>query len=193
MKLKILIIGLLVSIQVMAQKQQKQNVQVNSDKQLNIDWSKYKTYAWASQVDSKLDPGIYFLNDLVLKERIRNAVGYEMDGRGYEKVSQSPDIIVNFRVFDQPTTLKGYTGYGTSYWGSQEVRQPEDTTSYNVERGTLIVNVIDTKSGETIWRGFASGLMNGTAFNKEEEKIKEAVNLIYQDYPARADNLGNKK
>lgn len=193
MKLKILIIGLLVSIQVMAQKQQKQNVQVNSDKQLNIDWSKYKTYAWASQVDSKLDPGIYFLNDLVLKERIRNAVGYEMDGRGYEKVSQSPDIIVNFRVFDQPTTLKGYTGYGTSYWGSQEVRQPEDTTSYNVERGTLIVNVIDTKSGETIWRGFASGLMNGTAFNKEEEKIREAVNLIYQDYPARADNLGNKK
>ncbi|MDJ1499203.1 DUF4136 domain-containing protein [Xanthocytophaga agilis] len=193
MKLKILIIGLLVSIQVMAQKQQKQNVQVNSDKQLNIDWSKYKTYAWASQVDSKLDPGIYFLNDLVLKERIRSAVGYEMDGRGYEKVSQSPDIIVNFRVFDQPTTLKGYTGYGTSYWGSQEVRQPEDTTSYNVERGTLIVNVIDTKSGETIWRGFASGLMNGTTFNKEEEKIKEAVNLIYQDYPARADNLGNKK
>ncbi|MDJ1469434.1 DUF4136 domain-containing protein [Xanthocytophaga flava] len=193
MKLKILIIGLLVSIQVMAQKQQKQNVQVNSDKQLNIDWSKYKTYTWASQVDSKLDAGIYFLNDLVLKERIRNAVGYEMDGRGYEKVSQSPDIIVNFRVFDQPTTLKGYTGYGTSYWGSQEVRQPEDTTSYNVERGTLIVNVIDTKSGETIWRGFASGLMNGTTFNKEEEKIKEAVNLIYQDYPARADNLGNKK
>lgn len=172
---------------------QSGSVTVDADKQLNTDFSKYKTYAWASQVDSKLDEGIYFLSDLVLKERIRNAVGYEMDSRGYRKASQSPDILVNFRVFQQPTTIKGYTGYGTTYWGTQEVREPEDTTSFQVERGTVIINLIDTKTGTMVWRGFASGLMDGNVFNKREDKIKEAVHLIYEEYPVRADELGNKK
>lgn len=189
MKLKFVILSLFVSVQALM----AQSVQVNSDKRLNTDLSKYKTYTWASQVDSKMDQGMYFLNDIILKERIRNAVGYEMEGRGYRKVTQSPDLIVNFRVFDQPTTIKGYSGYGTGYWGAQEMRQSEDTTSFKLESGSLIVNVVDPKTGETVWRGFASGLMNGNVFNKEEGKIKQAVNLIYENYPVRADNLGNKR
>ncbi len=172
---------------------QSGSVTVDADKKLNTDFSNYKTYAWSSQVDSKLDEGIYFLNDLVLKERIRNATGYEMDSRGYRKASQSPDLLVNFRVFEQPTTIKGYSGYGTTYWGTQEVREPEDTTSFQVERGTVIINLIDTKTGSMVWRGFASGLMDGNVFNKNEDKIKEAVHLIFEEYPVRADDLGNKK
>ncbi len=53
---------------------QAQDVTVDTEKKLNIDFSKYKTYTWASQVDNKLDPGFYFLNDLELKQRIRDAV-----------------------------------------------------------------------------------------------------------------------
>src|SRR4051812_25186207 len=90
-----------------------QEITVNADKRLNTDFSHYKTFYWSSQVDNKLDPGFYFFNDLELKDRIRKAVSYELEGRGYKKTSQSPDLIVNFRVFIQPTSLKGYTGYGT--------------------------------------------------------------------------------
>ncbi len=172
---------------------QSSSITVDADKQLNTDFSKYKTFAWASQVDSKLAPGVYFLGDLALKERIRNAVGYEMEARGYQKIRQTPDLLVNFRVFDQAATIKGYSGYGTTYWGNQEVRQAEDTTSFQVQPGTLIVNVVDTKTGAIVWRGFASGLIDNSVFEKREDKIKEAVHLIYNQYPTEVPSVGNKK
>ena len=168
---------------------QAQNVTVDADKKLNTDFSKYKTYTWASQVDAKLDPGLYFLNDLALKERIRNAVGFAMDGRGYKFTRQSPDLLVNFRVFDKPTTIKGFTGYGTTYFGANEVREPEDVTTFEVKAGSLIVNLVDMKTGQVVWRGLASGLTNSNGFDRSDNKIKQAVNLIFEQYTARADKL----
>lgn len=164
-----------------------QSIVVDADKKLNQNFSQYKTFYWSSQVDHKLDPGFYFLNDIVLKDRIRKAVSYAMEGRGYRKTSHSPDLIVNFRVFETPTTIKGYSGYGTTYFGSEEVRTPEDTTSFRVDKGTTIVYLVDRKSGQIVWRGFASGLMNGYAFDRREDRIKQAINLIFKEYDYRAD------
>lgn len=164
-----------------------QNITVDADKKLNTDFSKYKTYAWASQVDADLDPGLYFLNDLVMKKRIRDAVRFALDGRGYKYTRQSPDLLVNFRVFEQPTSIKGFTGYGTTYFGSQEVREPEDVTTFEVKAGSIVLNLVDTKTGQVIWRGLASGLTNTNGFDRDENKIKQAVNLMFEQYTARAD------
>lgn len=166
---------------------QAQQITVDADKKLNTDFSKYKTYAWASQVDSKLDPGFYFLNDLTLKDRIRESVRFAMDGRGYKYARQSPDLLVNFRVFDKPASIKGFTGYGTTYFGVGEVRDPEDATTFDVQAGSLIVNLIDTKTGQVVWRGLASGLTNTNGFDRNENKIKQAVNLVFDKYTYRAD------
>ncbi len=165
---------------------QAQNVTVDADKKLNVDFSKYKTYAWASQVDSKLDPGFYFLNDLALKDRVRNAVKSELEGRGYKLQRQSPDLIVNFRVFDKPTTIKGYTGYGTTYFG-KELREQEDQKTFEVKAGSIIVNLIDVKTGQAVWRGLASGITSSNGFDRNQNKIKQAVNLVFEKYGYRAD------
>lgn len=166
---------------------QAQTITVDADKKLNTDFSKYKTYTWASQVDNRLDEGLYFLNDLALKERIRNAVGYELDGRGYEFTRQSPDLLVNFRVFDKPATIKGYTGYGTTYFGNNEVRGSEDATTFEVKPGSLIVNMIDAKTGQVVWRGLASGLTTNNGFDRQRNKIREATTLLFDKYSYRAD------
>ncbi len=168
---------------------QAQNVTVDADRKLNVDFSKYKTYTWASQVDNRLDPGFYFLNDLTLKKRIRDAVGFALDGRGYKLTRQSPDLLVNFRVFEKPTTIKGFTGYGTTYFGVGEVREPEDVTTFDVKAGSIILNLVDTKTGQVVWRGLASGLTNANGFDRDENRIRQAVNLIFEKYPYRADNL----
>ncbi len=166
---------------------QAQQVTIDTDKKLNTDFSKYKTYTWASQVDDKLDPGFYFLNDLTLKERIRNAVSSEMAGRGYKFTRQSPDLLVNFRVFDKPVTIEGYTGYGTTYFGTNEVREPQDATTYEVKAGSILLNLVDMKTGQIVWRGIASGITNRNGFDRDQNKIKQAVNLIFEKYAFRAD------
>lgn len=169
-----------------------QTITVESDRALDTDFSKYKTFYWASQVDSWLDEGLYFLSDLTTKAIVRDAVKSELMGLGYEMQSHDPDLIVNFRVFEEPVTLKGYEGYGTSYWGDEQYRQISDTTSYDVEAGTLLLSMADRESGTVIWQGFASGLIKDNTFMKDEGKIREAVNLIFEEYNQRAKEYTRK-
>lgn len=165
-----------------------QDITVQADKKLNNDFGKYKTFYWTSQVDSKLDEGFYFLNDLILKTNTRNAIQSEMEGLGYKLQSTSPDLMVNFRLFDKSTELKSHESYGVSYWSGIEVHDPEDLKTYEVDAGTLLISILDVKKGDIVWQGFASGLINGKAFIKDEAKIKEAVNLIFDKYEYRAGN-----
>jgi hypothetical protein len=169
-----------------------QSITVKSDQALDTDFSKYKTFYWASQVDSQLDEGMYFLNDLMMKVHVRDAVKSELLGLGYQLQPTNPDLIVNFRVFDKPVRLKGFEGYGTSYWGDTQYRQISDTTSYDVEAGTLLVSLADRESGNVVWQGFASGLIQDNNFIKEEGKIHEAVNMIFEDYNKRAKEYSRK-
>jgi hypothetical protein len=169
-----------------------QTITVKSDRDPDADLTKYKTFYWSSQADSWLDEGMYFLNDLMMKSVIRDAVKGELMGLGYQMQSYEPDLIVNFRVFDKPVTLKGYEGYGTSYWGDERYRDMSDKTSYDVDAGTLLVSMADRESGKVVWQGFASGLIQDNAFVKDEGKIREAVNLIFEEYNQRAKEYTRK-
>lgn len=170
-----------------------QNITVKSDRSLDTEFDSYKSFYWSSQADAWLDEGgMYFLNDLGMKSIIRDAVKAEMMGLGYQLQSYEPDLIVNFRIFDKPVTLKGYEGYGTSYWGSEKYRTVDDAKSYDVEAGTLLVSLADRESGAVVWQGFASGLIENNVFIKEEGRIREAVNLIFEEYNQRAKEYTRK-
>ena len=169
-----------------------QSVTVQADEKLDTDFSKFKTFYFSSQADAWLDEGVYFMNDLHMKAYVRDAVKSELMGLGYELQSQDPDLIVNFRVFDKPVTLKGFEGYGTSYWGNEQFREPSDTTSYDVEAGTLLISMADRASGQVVWQGFASGLIENDAFIKDESKIRQAVNMIFGEFDKRAKEYTRK-
>ena len=163
-----------------------QTIKVESDRSLNADFSKFKTFYFSSQADAWLDEGLYFLNDLHMKAMIRDAVKSELMGLGYRMQSYQPDLVVNFRVFEKPTTITGFEGYGTSYWGSEKYREISDKTSYDIDAGTLLISIADRKSGSIVWQGFASGLIDNKAFVKDESKVRQAVNMIFDEYGERA-------
>ncbi|MVM31884.1 DUF4136 domain-containing protein [Spirosoma sp. HMF4905] len=163
---------------------QAQTVTVDSELRPNVDFSHFKSYAWASQPTSKQETG----NTLALKKQVRDAVGYALDGRGYTLNRQSPDLIVNFRVFDKPTTIKGYTD-GDNYASLNEVQSLGKEKDITVKAGTILVNLVDTKTDQAIWQGLASGLTSTNKMDHQEGKIREAVNLIFNKYPYRADKF----
>ena len=164
---------------------QAQKIIVKGDRELGTDFGKFKSFYWANHAGMD-NNGIYFLNDLIFKADVRDAVEHELQGLGYRMEPQSPDLIVNFRVFDQKARIKGYEGYGQGYWGTEEYRQASDTVSYAVGPGTLIVSLVDRKTGTMVWQGFASGLINNNEFIKDEAKIREAVSLIFDEFGMRA-------
>ena len=163
--------------------------QVDGAGNADANMDEYNTYAFASQVDNKLDAGFFFLNDLVLKADIRDAVKHEMDSRGYKHDPSSADLVVNFRVFDKATTVQGLQGLGDGYWSSGEADRFNTRETVNLKEGSVMIHLVDRKTGELVWQGYASGLMDGNAFNKDKNKIAEAVSMIFDSYTHRADNL----
>lgn len=162
-----------------------QTITVSSDR-ADVDFSGYQTFDWATQVDSQLDSGYYFLNDLILKAQVREAVRNELMGLGYELTDNNPDLIVNFRVFDKPVILTSMSDYGNNYWGSSEYNNLRNKTDYEVEAGTLLISLIDRETGTLVWNGFASGLIDNDQFIKDEGKVIEAVSMIFEEYNQRA-------
>jgi hypothetical protein len=171
---------------------QKQEIQVESDKALNQDFEKYKTFTFSSMIDSDLEAGLYFLGDLVFKSQLREAIQEEMMGLGYTMDRKNADLVVNFRVFEEPTTLKGFEGYGRSYWGANNYRHISDQTSYDVKAGTLLVSILDRKNAQVLWQGFASGLIDDDKFVKDKATIREAVSLIMDEFGVRANTYSLK-
>lgn len=162
----------------------------NTTGQNNPDFSKYKTYSWASQVRDEQNSS-YFLNDLLFKAMVRDAVEHEMASRGYSYQPNGGDLVVNFRVFDQSTTLQTNENLGNGYWANTEPYTYDSRRQGEVklDPGSIIVQMIDRKAGDQVWQGYASGLTDGNVFNKDKDKVYEAVGAIFERYQYRADKL----
>lgn len=169
-----------------------QSITVNSEHAENVDFSNYKTFDWADQVDNQLDSGVYFLNDLIFKAQIREAVRNEMMAVGYEFSDQTPDLVVNFRVFDEATTIRSAEDYGSQYWAGANYRDISEKVSYDIEPGTILISLIDRKSGGIVWHGFASGLIKEEQFIKDEGTVIQAVNMIFEEYNRTASGITKK-
>ncbi len=162
----------------------------------NVDYSApfddYKTYSWAKQV-TMTNSLAYAINDLTLKSKIKDAVAHEMEARTMTMQKNNPDILVNFRVFEKPVTIEEADGFFTDadYWGTDEVRNNalgtlpyaatynEDDTEYFLDKGTLMVQLVDAKKGVVVWQGYASGLMDGNVFDRNPDHVAKAARLIF--------------
>jgi hypothetical protein len=64
-----------------------------------------------------------------------------------------------------------------------------NSETVRLEAGSIMVHLVDRKTGKLVWQGYASRLMDGNVFTKEGNKIDEAVSLVFDRFNYRADNL----
>ncbi|MDQ2863613.1 MAG: DUF4136 domain-containing protein, partial [Bacteroidota bacterium] len=153
--------------------------------------NEYNTYAWSSDINkipsSKIfigDNGVVVFNNESLREKIKEAIGFELSAKGYKKDESKPELLVMFRVTEQPGTLTTYNGYQTID-GFDKVRTPEDVQHTKIAAGTLIINLLDGKSGKVAWQGYASGILKPNMIN-DKMKVREAVSDIFQKFHFKA-------
>ncbi len=120
---------------------------------------------------------------------VQHSITDELEARGYRQATASPDLLVTYRVLERQARMKGYLNDDPTMVGTNEVREPSDTTTYTLEPGTLLISLIDAKSGEVVWDGFASGLSENNAFITDDSRIKESVHLIMEKFEYRGDNV----
>lgn len=146
-----------------------------------------------ARMNEKPERYIYSYNVIIpssvasVNESIKQSIGDELEARGYRENTASPDLLVAYRVLERQARMKGYLNDEPTTVGATEVREPSDTTTYTMEPGTLLISLIDRKSGEVVWDGFISGLTENNTFVTDDAKIKESVHLVMDKFQYRGD------
>src|SRR5690554_2598018 len=156
------------------------SVRVASDYDKEVDFSKYKTFAFYKPGIDKAE-----INDLD-KRRMLRAIESELLAKGFTK-SESPDLLVSiFTKSREKVNIyqSGYYPYGYG-WGWSPYYYGNYNTVNTSTEGVLYVDLIDASRKELVWQGVGTGYLSSSS-NKKEERIKEFVTSIMEKYPPGA-------
>ncbi len=161
------------------------SISVQSDYDPKIDFTKYKTYSWYT---GKMPDDDALSKNPLAKKRIVATIDYFMDKKGYKKVDENPDfvIIVHAGVKEKMQVnqtggygIYGYGRYGYG-WGVPYTPVQTDVIYYN--ETTLVVDIADFQKKELVWRGAATGVVNGRV---SDEELDDIIQKILEDFPPR--------
>ena len=132
------------------------------------------------------------------KKKIKEAIKYEMESRGYEFLEEGGELLVDFKVLHGEADVQNFQGseYGST-WGSNfggvgatgggttGGMADINENTLNLEEGTVVVNMLDKEKGEVVWQAFATDIADeeGELVNTEEEVVAS----IFEEYLTSAD------
>lgn len=157
-------------------------VRVNADFDKNVDFSKFKTFAYYKAGIDKVE-----ISDLD-KKRILRSIDEIMIAKGFTK-SENPDLLINiFTKSREQINVNQFNsgwGYGWGFGWNPYGFAGQTTVSSSTE-GTLYIDLIDAKKKEMIWQGEGQGDLTKNR-EKKDENIKEFVDKILAQYPPTTD------
>jgi hypothetical protein len=140
-----------------------------------VDLHSYRTYDWQPieprpTGDPRLDNNRFF------EQRVQAAVDQQLAGRGFEKTAAGPHFLVHYHAsVTQEIQISP---------GEHDVAC-EDCRPEVYDEGTLLIDLVDARTGLLAWRGWAKGSIDGVVDNQEwmERRIDEAVARIMRELP----------
>ena len=161
------------------------SISVVTDYDREANFTALKTFTWIPQPSYVIGntDAARARNDL-LDKRIKNAVNNELATKGYLQESENPDFLVAYHTGLKEkvdVTSYGY-GYGprSRYWGWGG----STVDVYQYEEGTLILDIIDAKAKELIWRGAGTKtLERDPTPEKIEKNVTKGVAKILEKFP----------
>jgi len=156
------------------------SVSVTSDYDLNVDFSKYKTfYIYIGELKgSKLE------STPLVKKRVLEAIESELQKKGFVKEDSTK---ADMTVFAQANTAEkmDVNSYGYSYgygWGPYPYGRNIDVSYYT--QGSLIIDFVDNAKDEVVWRGIGTAALQDQGTPEERQLfIDEVVAKILNQYP----------
>jgi len=155
----------------------------------SANFQSYKTFAWGEASIEVKNP--LYRGELIDKE-IKSTIRSEFAKRGISLTNKTPDFLVNYQTYteDKQRTLGSNFGYPFYYpfgfygfrWGMPYYgyggAYPQGSSSYT--EGTLIIDIVDGKTKESVWRGSVSSELSSTRLAKQ---IDKGVKTIMKKYP----------
>ena len=172
---KLLIAILLVLLGAMSVSAQK--VSVGADPA--VDLTKYKTYAWAKVAST----------NPIANEIVVSAVDSQLAAKGLRKVDTDPELTVVVFGSTESDIHVSNPSWAPSL-NSIATGVAVGSQSWLVTKGTLVVDILDTKTKNSLWRGTAKEtLERGPTGDKAkdaktvEKPIRNAVKKMFKQFP----------
>jgi len=161
------------------------SITVTTDYDHEANFAALKTFTWLSGTKDAVSanaPTSLFQNQLVDK-RFRTAVKSQLEAKGLTENAASPDFyVVYYSATEKKVNVTNYGyGYGPrwgAYGGGVDVQQ--------YTQGTVIIDLVDAKTKELLWRSVGSGaLASNPDPSTMEEKINGVVQQMLESYPPK--------
>jgi hypothetical protein len=172
------------------------SVDVSTDYDRGANFSHYTTFKWYQETPmARRDSTRSY--DTFLDKRIKAAVEGNLTRKGFRRVDVNPDVLVAYDVKvvtkqeirpDYAYAPGWYGGYGYWYgyrynYGYSRFAAPMYIDQY--QDGTIIIDLIDGKDNELIWRGW--GQMEVGSANVTEAEVNRIIGHILEKYPPGSD------
>ena len=156
------------------------SISFTSDYDPATDFSGYKTFA----VHEGTVDGSELENAPLIKRRVIDAIRKVMVSKGFLLTEENNADIIVYPFAGTNDKIKvtdwGYN-YGP-YWRRYPNGRNIDVTSYT--EATLVLDLVDSKSDQLIWRGAGTGAIRENNSPEERtEAIDNAVSRILENYP----------
>ena len=153
-------------------------VNVSTDYDHAVNFQQYRSFNWyrSKATATKQDSMQY---DTFFDKRMQNAIKANLGQRNLE-FNANPDFYVNYNVtFSNQVASNNGPFYPYGYWGGYS----RFSNSNQYKEGTVIVDLIDAKTNQLIWRGVGESEVRNR--NIPEDKVMEIVNGILSKFPPK--------
>jgi hypothetical protein len=151
-------------------------IDVTTDFNREWNFGPYETYDWVAIKSPTLrDP---LLETSFLDSRIKNAVERELGIKGYSKSEEDPDFLISYHIGSKSQVDVSTCGYhypaSPHCWGGE-------IDAYTYSEGSLVLDFIDLKEEELVWRASAKGALYEDG--ESGKTLNEAVEKMLKDFP----------
>lgn len=170
---------------------------VDTDKKTGRDLSNYSSYSFLPNQDtiknSKYDNA--YVNEIVIDE-----INQNMREENYRLERNQPDLLVYYHLmFDEEMAVNAspvytnYSYYRPGYYVGPYYRNYAYNNYFTIPRiagtgieqvpykeGTMVVDIIDRRTNEIVWRGRANDVVNP---DNLEEELRSYIDAIFEEYP----------
>lgn len=166
-------------------------IEVQTAARPETDWRPYRSFSILVPPPPRdgrtLDRDDPMLVNSRSNRELRNAVVAGLWGRGYWLDERSPDLLVAYyATARQPLDLTQWSyGYGTRPRWWQGCEPPLGSVASEFRAGTVIIDVLDVRNGEVVWRGcgVAEHVDDVAAYQHD---LGETVRVILAEFPLAA-------
>jgi hypothetical protein len=151
-------------------------LETSTDYDKAVDFTQYRTFSWHDTGDIK---------DALWAKRIENVLSDTLAAKGLKRVESGGDVwLVAHGRLSKQTQVNTYNtgwGYGYGWYGGMGM---QTSTVSEIPVGTLIVDLVDGKKKEMVWRGRATDTLKTSASPEEREKnLRNVAAKLFESYP----------